>query len=513
LNISGFHGPSALLAMLSFAIYEWDAEGKIPRDWISRVDGVLAHEATVTITPSTMEATQLSITGVQLINSLDGVGDPHFDQFLAAVRVLQLLDEWHEPLALEGGMATALSDDHEEALWRLQVEGGAYNPKGSWGSVIPARAPGVERTVSADDAGVVARLLHFTAYLPPESAAGDPDDSAAPSGRHVELRYVASMPRRSIDPRAVEDAPTIAVSPVLQDLSDAEITVRRSPDRYGVEVKYDPSRLKDIVSKAIKEKARLLFMPEMVINAHMIADLAKAIRKAVSEWFDISDDLPTLRYVIAGVAGADGGGVGNSIVVLDIEGSEVLRQDKLCRWNLKPHHQRNYGVRPSCADHEPALKEDIPGGRLVYIADLEGLGRFLTLICADMDYDKPGDWLLRNVAVDWLHAPIMDKSIAWFKDAGGEIQPWIVARAQRAAELGVPKVVVTNSLLLTLRLNVENGKSGSLYPPLTDCSVAFMLDSEANNITFRQISVPVPSVALVVQAVKWRLRFETFPPP
>jgi hypothetical protein len=207
------------------------------------------------------------------------------------------------------------------------------------------------------------------------------------------------------------------------------------------------------------------------------------------------------------------GAGGNSIVVLDILGREILEQDKLCRWNLSAGYQHAYGVRPACASNTPDLKEDIPGGKTVYVADLESFGRFLTMICADMDSDKPGDWLIRNVAIEWLHAPIMDRSIAWSIGADGNFRPWIVDRAHRATTVGVPKVIVTNSMFLTLRSNITYSLPGVRYGPVANCAISFMLDKQETQLTFRQISLDLPCPTVRVPAFRWRDGFEPFPPP
>ena len=129
-----------------------------------------------------------------------------------------------------------------------------------------------------------------------------------------------------------------------------------------------------------------------------------------------------------------------------------------------------------------------------------------------MDYDKPGDWLIRNVAVDWLHAPIMDKSIAWSRDAAGNLQPWIVDRAAQALAKGVGRVVVTNSVFLTLRLNEHNAANPGPHPVLASCSIAFMLDASLGPGSFRQVEVAIPCPPLTVSTIRWGDGFAPFPP-
>lgn len=501
-------GPSELMARVASILYLWEERGELDPLWLEDADGRLENAARAAL-PDVDALT----ASAKALFSKSRRGNPTFDLFVEAASLLQRLDEWHAPLldALRAP-GSPLDHDREMALKRLTSGGGAFNIANGHGSIIPGSADATGRTAPAD-AGVVAALLHETAFLPSATAAGDPDDSSAPSLRQVELRYI--VPRRSTgDPRGpIGDRPKIAVAPVLEAADDAVVEVRTAPDRYGVKVAYDVGRLERIISKAMSDGAHLLFMPEMTVDADETPALASAIRRSAAMYERDKGVLPELRYVVAGLAHASGVAGNNSIVVMDVTGRSILNQEKLCRWNLRWYHQVNYGLRPACTPTAPDLKEDIPGGRVVWIADLEHLGRFLTLICADMDYDKPGDWLIRNVAVDWLHAPIMDKSIAWSRDSVGDLQPWIVNRANRAVSKGVGRVVVTNSVFLTMKLNEYNAANPGSYPVLNRCSIAFMLDASLGDKAFKQIEVDLPCPPLTVETTRWRDGFKPFPPP
>lgn len=502
--------PSAAMAALAARIHAWDEAGlilpemdeKLQDDLLKAASRALSHNAEIEV---------VARAARDLVNTTSGTA-VDYPSLNEAALLLQRLDDWHAPLLRAAGPTAVLDEDQERALERLHSPEGAYNKPAGVGALIPAAEGGARTT--GPSGSLTAQLLHNTAYLPERSAAGDPDDAAAPSSRTVALRYVATRSHSS-DPRGdVGDRPIVAIAPVLQDKSDAELVRKASPDAYGVHVRYDPARLKIIIADAMEQGAHLLFMPEMAINADETGTLASAIRTAFSEYRRSKGRQPQLRFVIAGLAHSSGATGNNSIIVMDARGATIFEQQKLCRWNLKWYHQNNYGVGPSCSTGTPDLKEDIPGGDTVWIADLMHLGRFLTLICADMDYDKPGDWLIRNVAVDWLHAPIMDKSIAWSRNAAGDLEPWIVERANRAADNGVPKVIVTNSMLLTLRLNDYNAKTG-VYPVLKRCSIAFMLDNSPAGRSYRQleVAVPTPLPPPILRAVRWLNGFSPFPPP
>jgi hypothetical protein len=502
-------GPSELLAALAFHLYEWGEAGQIEEVWLKTAEAEAREEANLSSDRESMVLAEMITEGRRTLDSADGAGEITYPLFREVLAALQKLDAWHAPLRLASRYGAELDDALSDALWRLQVEGGAYNPPGIWGSIIPP-APSHTWEPDPDKTSVITRVLHETAYLPPGTAAGDPDDSRAFSDRMVSLRYVARAPRMEDGREPIEDCPTIAIAPVLQDVADAELEFRPDPARYGVRIKYDPARLYQIVLEAMRGGSQLLFLPETSVDAGRVPELASAIRRAARDHRKATGDDPELRFVMAGLAHETGG---NSIVVLNVEGAPVLEQDKLCRWNLSPEYQEAYQVGAPCKAGGPALREDIPGGKTVYVVDLEHFGRFLTMICADMDYDKPGDWLVRNVAIEWLHAPIMDRSIAWSIGSDGKYRPWIVERAHRATETGVAKVIVTNSLLLTLRSNESFKAPGSKYAPVTECAISFMLDKRDAQLTYRQVSVHLPCATLEVSTFEWRNGFEPFPPP
>lgn len=500
---------SALLAEVAALIHRWEEAGVVRDGWMDQAERDLEERARRRLGTGVSEDF-LAARAARALRCRRP-DRPSFDAFVDAVEALQSLDEWHGALPRTMGPETDLTDLQERSLKRLLVDRTGYNPSGTFGTIIPAAAMGgVDRP---EKTSLVAQLLGATAYLPQTIAAGDPDDATAVTNRRVELHYVARSPATDDPRKPPGEHPIVAVAPVLQDLADADVELRTNPDRYGIRVRYATSRLEDIVKAAMAKGAHLLFMPEMAIGADQVRALASAIRRSAAAHRQASGKLPDLRFVVAGVAHASGESGNNSIVVLDLEGKRVLQQEKLCRWNLKWYHQRNYGLDPACASGAPDLREDIPGGTKVWIADLEHFGRFLTLICADMDYDKPGDWLVHNISVDWLHAPIMDKSIGWHTDKDGNLQPWIVSRAKRAGDNGVPKVIVTNSVLFTLRLNEYNARAADPnYPVLDRCAIAFMLDTRNGASQFRQIEVSLPCPDPIVESFSWMEDFVAFPP-
>ncbi|HET9638701.1 MAG TPA: hypothetical protein VFP12_05805 [Allosphingosinicella sp.] len=513
--------PSAALARLAFALHCWERETCLDPKWLATVERVIAGEKVSSTAPadrSLSELAQLAAPGLAAAEA----DRPTVEQFQAVIRAVHILDQWHEPL-LEAMRGAARSEAHAAAYARLRPEaesranGGGYNAAGRHGRMIPARLAATH--LEADKKGEAKRsllveLLHFTTYLPQTITAGHPSNPESPERRQIGLRYL--LPGQELadgrDPLPAQ--PVIAVAPVLQSLDHAQVHALPDQPAYTVRPIYPEDRLRGIVEQALEAGSHILFLPEMSVNEEHLDRLGHILRTC-SGAHSRRHGLPELRYVVAGIWGPPTEARPrhrNYIQVLNILGERLAEQDKLSRWDLSEDQQKRYDIQPGCG--APAwLEEHIHPGENIWIMDLWPFGRFLTLICADMSHDQPGDWLVQNVAIDWLHAPIMDKSIDCVRTPEGRLEPWIVDRAERALEHGVDRIIVTNSTLLTLRLNEANiRRADPRYPPVGECVVGFFIDGSGPRRRYRKASIPVDVDEPMVDAVPWLHRFAPFPP-
>jgi hypothetical protein len=192
----------------------------------------------------------------------------------------------------------------------------------------------------------------------------------------------------------------------------------------------------------------------------------------------------------------------NYVIILDSTGQEICRQDKLFRWNLNKTQIERYGLDTDLNAKSAEIKENIVGGTEVVVLDLEDIGRVITLICADVNENAPGDWLLAHVRTDWLNAPIMDKSTCWTFDPKGIHGPWVTRRAYRAACASQCKVVVSNSMTLTHRLNRTNTQlcKDQIF---SQCGIGLLLDGGGAPVFFRQVTTPLRAFSPIVVAELW----------
>jgi len=147
------------------------------------------------------------------------------------------------------------------------------------------------------------------------------------------------------------------------------------------------------------------------------------------------------------------------------------------------------------------VKENISGGDVAYIADLDGLGRLINLICADVDQYSPGDWLLAYINADWINAPIFDKSICWTYDSKGVNGPWITRKSIRAAKNSDAQIVVSNSMFLTYRLNEANKRRGTSQI-FSKCGVGFIAKGNCGTAIYSQVFVDMDGTTPVFVTIK-----------
>lgn len=518
--------PSNALAQIAGALYALecsDDDGTVTK-WLEYADEILEREAIEknieewTLPPSDL----LSLPEIKLIHTWPPEKPENKDDFLCLIRALQALDRWHRPLTVrsDSTICPPLSS-HEEVrdnLFEYQAFG-----RDSHGVIIPASWCPREEHIQFDrpkhalldddpimgglwyeNKPVILRLVMTeTIYIPNSLQTEDADNKGITSDRRVNFRYYYP---RNTSPLPTDESSAniiVGIAPMLQTGSDACLDLSSSNDRYGVRPTYNPNRINEVLALANKRRVELLLFPEMSISEENLPRLAQAILETGRA---SNGELPTLRYVFAGVwakRAADTEYCKNYTVLFDSTGQEILRQHKLHHWNLTKSDLQRYGYEYNFPHALPPLFEDILPAKEVVIADLPGLGRIATLICADINFNTPGDWMLSHLKMDWLHMPIMDHSTV-IRDNNGS-RTWISRRAQRAAYAGHGRVMVTNSMVLTKHINAENIRTAQSSRCFTECGIGFMIDAAKEHITYAHIRVPMLELndEAILECVEW----------
>ncbi len=448
------------------------------------------------------------------------------DELVLVLSALQRLDEWHSPLTDRGAAINRRGGtDHVAASVRLELEG-RMNDVGP-GSVVPKRT---ESWKTCDDHALhddviasygsggwvkvdasvyrTADLLEWTAYLPPAVLASH-QDAGAGADRDVVLRYTRVPADLDVSPPRT-GALRIMIAPVLETEDDVDVTGTAVGCSYKVRPSDACDRIDAIVLSALEEGVEVLFMPEMSLSPASLSALSRSLQDRRRAWIADRQSIPPLAWAMAGVMD-DGMGEGaNYVVVLNADGVEVARQEKISRWNMNADQQAQFDLVPAGGVAVARMDEPIRGASEVLVMDLPGLGRMTILICADMDIALPGNWMFANAGLDMIYAPIMDKTTPLQRGGSVDAQPWIVRRSFRAAATARAKVVMTNSMPLTEIVNRTNASRSSGRPPFATCLVGLLVDGTEKSIPYMEVNVELRAASPIIKTVEWNKDWQPF---
>ncbi|WP_374386496.1 hypothetical protein [Brevundimonas sp.] len=196
--------------------------------------------------------------------------------------------------------------------------------------------------------------------------------------------------------------------------------------------KYDPSAAL-LKAVAANPDSDILIAPELAVDDQDLETVAQS--------------LPTLggsaaRLIIAGSGlTADGpveeGRPFNRAAALNANGRLLWEHRKVSAYAM--HEETAKGLEIPGVDGAVKLMERITWSDAVDIADLDGLGRCLMLICQDLQMSVV-DQLLDAFRPDWVLVPILD--------TGTSLNRWPARRARDLATRGETRFVVVSSLAM-----------------------------------------------------------------
>jgi predicted amidohydrolase len=220
-----------------------------------------------------------------------------------------------------------------------------------------------------------------------------------------------------------------------------------------------------VIRQLCEEGCHLIALPEMVMHEKTLATLKDVVREHGAQ--------SSLALVLAGtcrVERPDGKPPYNEAVVLDHTGAEILRQRKLSRWNLDAGQCERYDFELPVG--EDRLREFISPGEELVVLEQPHLGRLAVLVCEDLGRSEPGRWIRANLLLDLQFMPVLDGSL--------NPERWNTKAAGEAAVAGRCRVVVANSLPLTLRQNRVNAKTKPDWV-VQQCGIGLGIDLKPGN--------------------------------
>jgi hypothetical protein len=209
----------------------------------------------------------------------------------------------------------------------------------------------------------------------------------------------------------------------------------------------------------------------------------------------------------------------NYAVAFDANGDQPdgFRQLKLSHWDLTHSEQDRFGITHYQAPHgalSDPIEENSRPADCLSVLEIPGVGRTATLICADMSQNNPGDWLSINAVLDWLYAPIMDKSTCWqISDRKNTPRPWIVRRSYRSARLTRTLVITTNSIALSCWVNGANRRAASTWPPYNEVGIGLAIDGRRDPPSHDHLRVAIGTHDVLTPFTRPERDWKPFPQP
>jgi hypothetical protein len=224
----------------------------------------------------------------------------------------------------------------------------------------------------------------------------------------------------------------ITFVPLADDERDLIATVRTEDGTTVLEVeKADHFAPIEPFTRAARERcdSDLLIAPELTIG-----------EEDISLFSDALADGPSPRLTVTGsglVSCGEGEPPFNQALVMNALGSVLWRHSKIWSYgmNQETYERLDLAGLPS----GPQLMENISTGSSVTIADIDGLGRCIVVICQDVMLPPMAE-LLRSWQPDWVIVPVLD--------SGTDLTRWSTRRAAELSGESQARFLIASSLTM-----------------------------------------------------------------
>jgi hypothetical protein len=202
---------------------------------------------------------------------------------------------------------------------------------------------------------------------------------------------------------------------------------------------------------------------DSVLNEVVYADIVISAELMVSE--DAADRLVSMiadrpgrsRILVAGSGNTretKGGFPWNEARVISGDGVELWRQRKIWQAGLDASRTKDLNLVPGL--NGQLMECNYAGGEVV-VADIEGLGRCIVLICQDIHSTPLAPELLRQYQPDWVFVPILD----W----GAGVERWAHQKIFDLSCHSNARFLIASSLSLVEKLKKDNQPCGLAIGP------------------------------------------------
>lgn len=205
-----------------------------------------------------------------------------------------------------------------------------------------------------------------------------------------------------------------------------------------------PSRV-DALLKAIGF-ADIVLAPEMVVSEKDSEVIKANIKNRPGEF----------RVFLAGTGNtqsSENDQCWNEARMFNGAGATIFRQKKLWQAEVRPQRLADFGLE----ECDGRIMEDNASGEEITVADIDGFGRCLILICQDLQARPLVELLIQKFQPDWIFVPILD--------VGVSVGRWTHQRSFELSGLSPSRFLVVSSLSLAAKSGATDTACGMAVGP------------------------------------------------
>ncbi len=257
----------------------------------------------------------------------------------------------------------------------------------------------------------------------------------------IEHRVIETGTAKGVPASTTNGAEVVVFIPVAEAADDLQLTERKVAQQWFVDFRLAPAlNAADIIMQALNSAgaADIAFAPELVVSETHAMELAIGMMGGKIK-------IPP-RITIAGSGHTNASSAHaqhwNETRVFNSRGINLWQQRKLWPAGLTSDGAKAYGL----SDPSPGLHmEDNAEGDILTVADVDGLGRCIVLICQDVKGQPLAGELVRQFQPDWVFMPILD--------AGVRPTRWAHQQAFALSEHSFARLMVASSTTLACKIN------------------------------------------------------------
>lgn len=387
---------------------------------------------------------ELSYAKLKVLWDNDGTGSAKGRTLVILRQIDSFFERIHPRSLLVGGMFDDITLDHWIRKLKIhRSRTGSYSSNGS--SQVIAKGPLTRgpRDEFASSAYSFADQFNFLSVAPIQL-----ENNSMPIRISIVSKNMGVT--RGLGPSPSSGTEKIVFIPVAQLSEHLHIEQRVLKGQYFAD--FSLAKMLDaaeIINSNINVVgyADVVMAPECVVNEQAADRLQRHMRQNPGR----------LRILIAGSGNtcSSGGEIPwNESRVINGAGSELWRQRKVWQAGLDKDRAAAFGIN---VPETGLVMEDNQAGTEIVIADIDGFGRSIILICQDLKTTPLANELMRIFQPDWVFVPILD--------SGAGVSRWAHIQAYELSALSPARFLIASSTALAHQTQRADAPCGLAIGP------------------------------------------------